>query len=64
MEYKNEKIKIQRDIYSSYLIKNVKQDLKTIDNEMCVQNFEKFLKMHNKEIDRLSVLKNLSSIGV
>jgi hypothetical protein len=63
-EYKNEKIKIQRDIYSSYLIKNVKQDLKTIDNEMCVQNFEKFLKMHNKEIDRLSVLKNLSSIGV
>jgi len=46
------------------LIKNVKKDLKTIDNEICVKGFEKFLKMHNKEIDRLSVLKNLSSIGV
>jgi len=63
-EYKENKIKVQRDIYSSYLIKNVKKDLKTIDNEICVKGFEKFLKMHNKEIDRLSALKNLSSIGV
>jgi hypothetical protein len=63
-EYKGRKIKIQRDLYSSYLIKNVKQDLKTIDNESCVRGFEIFLKLHDKEIDRLSSSKNLSSIGI
>lgn len=63
-DYDNEKIKVQRDIYSSYLIKNVMKDLKTIDNELCTRGFEKFLKMHNKEIDRLSILENLSSVGI
>ncbi|GIM28782.1 hypothetical protein CPJCM30710_14480 [Clostridium polyendosporum] len=63
-EYNEKKIKVQRDIYSSYLIKNVKQDLKTIDNDLCIKDFEKFLELHNKEIDRLSVLENLSSIGI
>ncbi|GIM28172.1 hypothetical protein CPJCM30710_08380 [Clostridium polyendosporum] len=63
-EYNGKKIKVQRDIYSSYLIKNVKQDLNTIDNELCIKDFEKFLELHNKEIDRLSALENLSSIGI
>jgi hypothetical protein len=39
-QYKGDKIRIQRDLYSSYLIKNVKQDLKTIDNDACVKGFE------------------------
>jgi len=38
--------------------------LKTIDNEACVNGFEMFLKLHDKEIDRLDRLKNLSSIGI
>lgn len=63
-DYNGEKIKVQRDIYSSYLIKNVMKDLKTIDNELCTRDFEEFLVMHNKEIDRLSLLKNLSSVGI
>jgi hypothetical protein len=62
--YKGDKIRIQRDLYSSYLIKNVKQNLKTIDNEACVKGFEMFLDLHDKEIDRLSCSKNLSSIGI
>jgi hypothetical protein len=63
-EYKGDKIRIQRDLYSSYLIKNAKQDLKTIDNEACVKGFEMFLKLHDKELDRFSASKNLSSIGI
>ena len=57
-------IKVQRDIYSAYLIKNVKSDLKSIDNAQCGNDFDKFLEMHNKEILRLQGMKNLSSMGV
>ncbi|MBC8061702.1 MAG: transposase [Clostridiaceae bacterium] len=63
-DYNGEKIKVQRDIYSAYLIKNVNQDLKSINNEQCSNDFDKFLKMHNKEILRLQVMSNLSSMGV
>jgi hypothetical protein len=38
--------------------------LKTIDNEACVKGFEMFLKLHDKELDRFSASKNLSSIGI
>jgi hypothetical protein len=63
-EYNGEEIKVQRDIYSAYLIKNVKGDLKSIDNAKCSNDFDKFLEMHNKEILRLQGMKNLSSMGV
>ncbi|MBE1304080.1 transposase [Clostridium botulinum] len=63
--YAGKKIKVQRDLYSSYLIKNVNDDLKSINNELCIKDFNKFLKMHNKEILRLQGLKsNLSSMGI
>lgn len=62
--YNNEDIKIQRDLYSSYLIKNVNSDLETINNDKCIEGFEKFLEFHNIEIDRLQRLNNLSSIGI
>ena len=62
--YNNEDIKIQRDLYSSYLIKNVNMDLKTINNDKCIEGFEKFLEYHNIEIERLQGLNNVSSIGV
>ena len=63
-EYNKQQIKVQRDLYSSFLIKNVMNDLKTIDNEKCNNDFEKFLEFHNKEIKRLESKDNLSSIGV
>jgi hypothetical protein len=63
-EYNNENIQVQRDIYSAYLIKNVNSDLKTVSNDNCVKDFDRFLELHNKEIIRLQGLNNLSSIGI
>ena len=63
-EYNNEKIKVQRDIYSAYLIKNVNDDLSSINNEQCTKDFDRFLELHNKEILRLQGLNNLSSMGI
>lgn len=63
-DYEGKKIKVQRDLYSAYLIKNVNDDLETIDNSKCIKDFEKFLKFHDKEIERLKTFKNLSSIGI
>lgn len=61
--YNNEDIKIQRDIYSAYLIKNV-DGLESINNDKCHNGFEEFIKYHNKEILRLQEFKNLSSMGI
>ena len=64
-KYKNEDIKIQRDLYSAFLIMNVNNDLKSINNEECESKFDKFIEMHNKEINRLEELENnLSSMGI
>lgn len=63
-EYNNKNIKVQRDLYSSYLIKNVNDDLKSINNELCIKDFDNFLKLHNIEIARLSELNNISSMGI
>ena len=64
-KYKNQNIKIQRDVYSAYLIKNVNDDLKSINDIQCTKDFDKFLGLHNKEILRLSVKEdNISSMGI
>jgi hypothetical protein len=64
-KYKNQDIKVQRDLYSAYLIKNVNDDLKSINDMQCAKNFDKFLEMHNKEILRLKGLRNnISSMGI
>lgn len=63
-EYNGSSIQVQRDIYSAYLIKNVNNDLKSINNDICIKDFDIFLDLHNIEINRLSNLNNLSSIGI
>ena len=63
-DYKDQQIKVQRDLYSSFLIKNVMNDLKTIDDKKCKNDFEKFLEFHQKEIEILKTKYNLSSIGL
>ena len=63
-KYKNKDIEVQRDLYSAFLIMNVNDDLKSINNEECTKGFDKFLGWHNKEINRLEGLKNLSSMGM
>lgn len=62
--YNNQDVKVQRDLYSAYLIKNVNMDLETINNYKCIEGFEKFLNFHNIETLRLRGLNNLSSIGI
>lgn len=56
--------KVQRDMYSAFLIMNVNDDLKSIDKEKCKQRFESFITLHNVEVERLRVSKNLSSIAI
>ena len=44
---------IQRDLYSAYLLLNHKENLKEIDKEKCVKNFNTFLENHNQLISTL-----------
>ena len=57
--------KIQRDLYSAFLIKNVKENLEEVDIEKAEKGFKNFVKLHNEEIKRLkeSGIKTLSCMG-
>lgn len=57
-------IKVQRDMYSAFLIMNVDNDLKGINQQKCNERFENFLKLHSLEVERLTGQKNLSSIAI
>lgn len=61
--YKDKEIKIQRDLYSAFLIKNI-DGLEIINNERCEKDFDIFIRYHDEEILRLQELKNLSSMGI
>lgn len=56
--------KVQRDMYSAFLIMNVNKDLKSINQVKCNTRFENFLTLHNQEVHRLTGLNNLSSIAI
>ena len=51
-------------MYSAFLIMNVKSDLKTIDRDKCNERYDNFLTLHDKEVERLSSMKNLGSMGI
>lgn len=57
-------IKVQRDMYSAFLIMNISDDLKNIDIDKCNERFDNFYRLHNSEVDRLKGYKNLSSIAI
>ena len=57
-------MKIQRDMYSAFLIMNISDDLKSFDIDKCNDRFENFYRLHNLEVDRLAGKKNLSSIAI
>lgn len=64
-KYKNEDIKVQRDLYSAFLIMNVNDDLKSINDIACKNRFDRFIEMHNKEINRLQgINKVINSMGI
>lgn len=57
-------IKIQRDMYSAFLIMNIADDLKSFDIDKCNKRFENFYRLHSLEINRLVGKKNLNSIAI
>ena len=57
-------IKVQRDMYSAFLIMNISDDLKTFDIDKCNERFENFYRLHNLEVSRLTGKNNLSSIAI
>lgn len=46
-------VKVQRDLYSAFLIQHVNDDLNGIDREQCNRDFYKFMIMHDMEVERL-----------
>jgi len=59
-------IKIQRDLYSAFLIMNIKDNLKEIDQDKCTKEFKQFKKLHDLEIKRIknSKCKSIGSMGI
>ena len=57
-------VKVQRDMYSAFLIMNVNEDLKSFNVEKCNERFAKFYELHEEEVARLKGNKNLSSIAI
>lgn len=57
---------IQRDLYSAFLIMNVKDSLKEIDRENCFNQFDRFKGLHDLEIKRIQNSENklISSMGI
>ncbi|HUS90035.1 MAG TPA: transposase, partial [Desulfosporosinus sp.] len=58
--------KIQRDLYSSFLIMNVNPDLSSINRKQCLEKYEKFKTLHDIEIERLKTSTNrkIASMGI
>ena len=58
--------RIQRDLYSAFLIMNARDNLKEIDREQCFKHWEAFKYFHDQEITRLrkSHTRLLSSMGI
>ena len=59
-------IKIQRDLYSAFLIMNINNDLETFDLNKCNDRFDEFVIKHNIEIERLknNNIKRVKSLGL
>ena len=57
-------VRVQRDLYSAFLIMNVAEDLKSFDMNKCNDRFENFYRLHNLEVEMLKGHKNLRSIAV
>ena len=57
--------KIQRDLYSAFLLMNCKESLDEIDRDLCIQRFDQFRTMHDLEIEKLKTKeKTPISMGV
>ena len=61
----NENVTIQRDLYSAYLIKNSLPNLEQTDRTKCINDFEKFIQLHNEcmEYVKQTNVNRLSCFG-
>lgn len=57
-------VKVQRDMYSAFLIMNINNDLESFDINKCNNRFDNFKRLHDIEVTRLTGNKNLSSIAI
>lgn len=59
-------VKIQRDLYSSFLIMNVNDLADKVDRSKCFDRFHKFISLHDTEIKRIKNCENrlISSMGI
>lgn len=53
-----EEHRIQRDLYSAFLLRHVKEDLCSIDVQLCKQSWDSFLRLHDMEIQRIQAGKS------
>lgn len=56
--------KIQRDLYSAFLIMNIADNLENFDIEKCNDRFQNFKILHDIEIQRIKTIPTLSSMGI
>ncbi|WP_059106223.1 hypothetical protein [Shouchella shacheensis] len=56
--------RVQRDLYSSFLLMNADEDLKQANVESCHNSWDVFFQLHNIEIERLKNQDNLASMGI
>ncbi|MBS4193029.1 transposase, partial [Bacillus sp. FJAT-49705] len=58
--------RVQRDLYSAYLIKNVTESLDSINRYLCMDEYDHFKKLHDIEIIRIksSNQNKISSFGI
>ena len=57
-------VKVQRDIYSAFLIMNINSNLESFNLDKCNDRFNNFKRLHDIEVNRLKGNKNLSSIAI
>ncbi len=62
----NEEVKIQRDLYSAFIIMCTEDNLKETNRKLCNKEFKNFKKLHNVEIIRIKNSNNrlISSMGM
>lgn len=58
--------KLQRDLYSAFLIMCIRDNLEEIDRDLCFKEFDNFKMLHDLEIERIKNSNNklISSMGI
>ena len=61
-----DKYKIQRDLYSAFLLMNSQKNLETTNRKQCLKTFDNFRKLHDSEVERLKndIYKLPKSFGI